>query len=376
MIIQGSYDRFLVALSILIAIFASFTALSLASRVRASAGWMRRIWLAGAAIALGGGIWSMHFVAMLAFSMPGMESSYNLALTLLSLVIALAFTGAGFAVMNWRTIQDNRIAAAGLLMGSGVVAMHYVGMAAMRMPATISYGRAWVGISVLIAIGAATSAVRLAAKDQKFEHRLVAAIVMGVAIAGMHYAGMRAATFTSIAGKVSDGHLRVSQSYLAILISLITFLILLIALGAAWLERLFQGFARREARTALRLEIADVLRGQRTDEALTKVAALLGAHFGATRAGYGQLDPVKDEFDYDVCWTDGNAPPLLGRFPAAAFGVKIVSALNAGRTVVVDDLLNAALSDEARTRATAREVDTRAILVVPFVRDGRLRTIV
>lgn len=372
----GTHDNVLVVLSVLIAMFASFSALSLAGRVRASSGWMRRVWLGSAAIALGGGIWAMHFIAMLAFSMPGMELSYDLSWTLLSLGIALAFTLAGFAVMNWENASRARVASAGLLMGAGVIAMHYVGMAAMRMGATLSYGRLWLAISVLIAIGAATTAVWLAARDQKISQRLLAAIVMGMAIAGMHYAGMRAAIFTPAAAMVSAGLPSVSQTYLAALIASITVVILLMALGAARLERLFNELARREARIALRLQIADLLRSRSTEEALREVAAIMGAHFGVTRTGYGQLDPHEDIFDYDVCWTDGTVPALLGRFPAAAFGVKIVAALNAGETVVVEDLLQAKLSDEEWTRETAREVDTRAILVVPFVRDGRLRTIV
>lgn len=377
MIMTGSHDAFLVMLSILIAIFASFTALSLASRIRSSTGWMRRVWISAAAVALGGGIWSMHFVAMLAFHMPGMRMSYDFGLTLLSLALALGFTGVGFATLNWQSVSRGRIVAAGLLIGSGVLAMHYVGMAAMRMPATLSYERLWFGISVLIALGAATAAVWLASRDRKMSHRIAAAILMGFAIAGMHYSGMRAAVFTVDArADIRDGLPSVGQAYLAGAIATITVLILLLALGAATLERLFQGFSRREARSALRLEIADILRERDTDEALRQVAALMGKHFGVTRTGYGRLDPAENLFDYDVCWTDGTVPPLLGRLPAAAFGIKIVAALGRGETVVIEDLLESELSDEPHTRENARTVGTRSILVVPFLRDGRLRTIV
>ena len=96
MMMHGTHDMFLVILSILIAMFASFTALSLATRMRTSRGWMRDMWVTAAAITLGGGIWSMHFVAMLAFTMPDLVMRYDLALTLLSLVLALTFTWAGF----------------------------------------------------------------------------------------------------------------------------------------------------------------------------------------------------------------------------------------------------------------------------------------
>ncbi|MBU0556781.1 MAG: response regulator [Alphaproteobacteria bacterium] len=377
MIMTGTHDNVLVILSIAIAMFASFTALSLASRTLASTGWARRVWLSSAALALGGGVWSMHFVAMLAFSMPGMPTSYDLSQTLLSLLIALIFTGAGFSVLNWQTLRLRWLITAGLLMGAGIVTMHYVGMAAMRMPATVSYEPIWFSISVVTAVCAATAALWLASREQKLGYRVGAAAVMGAAIADMHYAGMRAAVFRAHESvDRAVGGASVGQTYLAILISAVTVLILVMALGAAWLERLFQGMARREARTALRLKIADALRAKSTNEALHEAAALMGEHFGVSRTGYGQLDPIEDVFDYDVCWSDGRVPPLLGQYPASAFGVKIVAALNAGQTVVVEDIFHADLSDEERTRDTAREVDTRSILVVPFVRDGRLRTIV
>ena len=131
-----------------------------------------------------------------------------------------------------------------------------------------------------------------------------------------------------------------------------------------------------DARHAFMLELSDALRGSDTTAALDKACALMGRFFGVSRVGYGHLDPVEDVFDYSVCWTDGRAQPLLGRIPAHAFGAKIVNRLSAGQTVVVDDLQTDPLSDEEETRATARAVDTRAILVVPFVRAGRLRTIV
>jgi PAS domain S-box-containing protein len=131
-----------------------------------------------------------------------------------------------------------------------------------------------------------------------------------------------------------------------------------------------------EARRIFMLELSDALRHGSTDDALQAVSALMGRHFAVNRVGYGHLDPDEDVFDYTVCWTDGKTVPLLGRFPAQAFGAKIVAKLSDGETVVVEDLLLDALSDERLTRETAAKVDTRAILVVPFVRAGRLRTIV
>lgn len=372
----GTHQTNLVILSILIAVFASFTALSLASRVRAGQGRARQVWLVAAAVALGGGIWAMHFVAMLAFRLPGMTMRYDPAITLFSLGIAVAFTGAGFAALDRIGRSRLRLMAAGLLMGLGVVAMHYLGMAAMRMNATMRYDPLWLGVSVAIAIVAATAALWFAARDQKPGMRLGAAGLMGLAIAGMHYAGMHAAVFVMDHGPaMPDGESGVGQSFMAASIGTIALLILGIALGAAWLERLFHQTARREARIAMRLKIADVLRDYETSAALDEIAALMGTHFGVNRTGFCRLPDGENMFDYDVCWTDGTVPPLLGRLPMADFGTAIVAALERGETVVSPDLFCDARVDD-RARATSCRVDTRAILVVPFLREGRLRTMV
>lgn len=375
MIMAGKYDSGLVSLSIIIAMFASYTSLRLGALSRTLGGWLSRVWIAAAAGVLGGGIWSMHFVGMAAFSIPGMPLEYDPALTLLSLSAAIVFTGAGFAIAGSRGSSLGRTSGAGLMMGAGITAMHYMGMAAMRMAGTITYSTPWVAASVVIAVGAATAAIWLGSRDRSAATQILAAVVMGMAIAGMHYAGMWAANFTMLSEQTQVPSSGVSQRFLAAVVTAITISILLIALGAARVERVFREMARREARAALRLEIADLLRAK-GPQALDRVAALMGTHFSVSRSGYAQLDPDEDVFDYDICWTDGSVPSLLGRFPAAAFGVKIVAALNRGETIAVGDLASDNLSDEALTQTTAREVDTRAILVVPFVRDGRLRTIV
>jgi PAS domain S-box-containing protein len=248
MTIVGTNDTVLVLLSVLIAIFASYTALDLAGRIHASEGWVRRIWLTAAAVAMGGGIWAMHFVAMLAFSMPGMTVSYDLGLTLLSLLLAIAVTGVGFVVMSRAPNSLGMIATAGLLMGLGVVGMHYMGMAAMRMAADLRYDHLWVAFSVLIAIGAATAALWLAARQRSQIERIGAAGLMGIAIAGMHYAGMRAAIFTAHARTdLGRGASSFDQATLAIAVTTTTFTILFLALVAAMFDRRFALLAQREA---------------------------------------------------------------------------------------------------------------------------------
>lgn len=136
--------------------------------------------------------------------------------------------------------------------------------------------------------------------------------------------------------------------------------------------------SRKEAelRRGVMAELTELIQTTNTSDALEKACGLMGRYFSASRVGFGHLEPEMDVFDYTVCWTDGTVPPLLGQFPAHVFGSQIVARLNEGKTVVIGDLFNDPLSDDARTQATATEVDTRAILVVPFLWENRLQTIV
>jgi PAS domain S-box-containing protein len=248
MVLHGTHDLTLASLSVAIAVAASFTALDLSGRIRVSSGRSRWLWLATAAVAMGGGIWAMHFVAMLAFSVPGMNVSYDPALTVSSLLVAVATTGGGFAVMGLRRRSPLFLLLAGLLMGAGVVTMHYLGMAAMRMPMAIRYDGPWVALSMLIAIGAATAALWLTTQDGRLPKRLAASGIMGSAIAGMHYAGMHAAVFTaSRRGPMPGGDVGLNQVSLAFGIAAATFLILFVALVAAMFDRRFARAAMREA---------------------------------------------------------------------------------------------------------------------------------
>jgi len=251
MTIAGTHDVALVVLSIALAVFASYTALDLASRTHAGKGWVCHAWLAASAVAMGGGVWSMHFVAMLAYSMPDMPVHYHWDLTLLSLALPILATGAGFFLVNHKSVGLTALAASGLLVGSGIVAMHYTGMAAMHLDADLSYDSFWVAVSVLIAIGAATVALWLAFRNTGLAQRLVASAVMGGAIAGMHYAAMRAATFTAHPiDPMIDAippHASVEQTSLALAVAGTTFLILLLALIASMFDRHFAALADREA---------------------------------------------------------------------------------------------------------------------------------
>src|ERR1700741_5307597 len=118
MILTGTYNPYLVALSILVASFASYTALDLGGHVGAARGLARRAWLAAAAITMGGGIWSMHFIGMLAFVMP-IPMSYDIGLTIVSLVVAILVTGGGFYVIGRQNASMLRLVLSGIFMGLG-----------------------------------------------------------------------------------------------------------------------------------------------------------------------------------------------------------------------------------------------------------------
>lgn len=196
MVITPTYDPALVVLSILVAGFASYTALDLGGRVAPAQGPTHRVWLAGAALTMGAGIWSMHFVAMIAFELP-MPVSYDVGLTVLSLVLAILGTSGSFYFISRPGAWRPRLVLSGVFMGFGILAMHYTGMAAMRGPVELSYDPLWVALSVIVAIGAATAALWLAFGTKDPGQKLAAAIVLGFAISGMHYTGMRAAICTA-----------------------------------------------------------------------------------------------------------------------------------------------------------------------------------
>ena len=204
MFLDAAWDPSLVALSFVVAVFASYTALDLAGRVVASEGRTRAVWLAGGAFAMGTGIWSMHFTGMLAFKM-GMPVTYHVPLTLLSVVIAIAASGLALFVVGRGAVGPRALLVAGPVMGVGIAAMHYTGMSAMRMGARISYAPAPVLLSVAIAVSASMAALYLSFHLNRREGssrrlKALAAVVMGTAIVGMHYTGMWAADFAPVGG--------------------------------------------------------------------------------------------------------------------------------------------------------------------------------
>jgi len=239
----GSYNYALVALSVLIAIFASYAALDLAGRVTAASGWTRAVWLLGGAGAMGTGIWSMHYIGMLAFLLP-IPVAYHWPTVLLSLIAAILASVVALGVVSRQTMGWFRALAGSVLMGAGIAGMHYIGMAAMRLPAICRFNSFLVVLSVVFAVLISLAALWITFhfRNEKTGigwEKLAGAVVMGAAIPVMHYTGMAAASFTPSSMPTDLSH-SVSISILGTGgIASVTFIVLGLALLTSWVDRRF-----------------------------------------------------------------------------------------------------------------------------------------
>ncbi len=226
----GSFNPWLVALSYIAAVIASYVALTLAQRVTAASGRAEIYWVLGGAVAMGTGIWSMHFIGMLAFSL-GMPMSYDFPVTLTSHLIAVVVSGFALYSVSRKTLTVNRLAIAAILMGIGIAAMHYTGMAAMEVTPGITYDPALFAASIVVAVLASLAALWIAFKlrtgssARALLMRLGAALVMALAICGMHYTGMAAAVF-DVHTMHSEGNAGVDAYWLVGLVGVASFLLL------------------------------------------------------------------------------------------------------------------------------------------------------
>jgi two-component system, sensor histidine kinase and response regulator len=208
LLLAGSYDFRLVALSVFISILASYAALDLAGRVTCSQGVARFMWLSGGALAMGVGVWSMHYVGMLAFGLP-VPVEYDWPTVLLSLVAAVFASSVALFVVSRSRMGLFRAFLGSVFMGGGIAAMHYIGMAAMRLPAMCHYSSGLVVLSVVLAVVISLVALYLAFRFRDDTTtggglKTLSALVMGIAIPTMHYTGMAAAHFTRSQSEVSD----------------------------------------------------------------------------------------------------------------------------------------------------------------------------
>ncbi|OIV37084.1 hypothetical protein BIV57_13050 [Mangrovactinospora gilvigrisea] len=210
-------------------------------------------WLSLAAVAIGGtGIWVMHFIAMLGFSISGRRIAFNLPLTLLSAVIGMVFVGLGLAIVLRGGRRVLPLATAGVLTGLGVAAMHYTGMYAMDMQAHLSYDPLLFGASVVIAVVASTAALWFTLSVHRWYTVLSATVVMGVAVTGMHYVGMYALRVklvgdgTAAVGGISADSILLPLILGVCLVSVVLLFIIALSPGEEELEDI----ARHQARLA------------------------------------------------------------------------------------------------------------------------------
>ena len=236
----GTYNSLLVLLSILVAIFVSYTALSLAARVARAKDSSANtgIWVAGGALAMGCGIWSMHFIGMLAFSLP-IPLTYDVGLTIASLVIAIAISGFALSVATSPEISLVQLSVSALIMGAGISAMHYSGMAAIDLLPQLTYEPVLFTASILIAVAASFAALWLFFQLRNAQSltmklaRVGAAFAMGFAISGMHYTGMAASRFSPKSfctgtSNINSGSMAVTTGVIAFVVLAITTLFLVL----------------------------------------------------------------------------------------------------------------------------------------------------
>ncbi len=271
--VQTHHDTALVVLSYLIAVVASFTALDMTERLRTSAHSARRFWHLGAALVLGGGVWSMHFIGMLAYRAP-FTVQYDAGLTIISGVVAVAGVAAGLQALAERTTLP-RILGGGALVGLGVCTMHYMGMSALQGPGEIYYRPLLFALSVLIALGASTVALWLVVTLRTSTQRAIAALVMAAAICGMHFTAMAGTVMVVSPEADIAGRSLVSGSLLAATIVACMALILGIALMCAYLDRRLEARSMAEAERlrALNEDLEGVVQS-RTVDLTTAIAAL------------------------------------------------------------------------------------------------------
>ncbi|WP_063552990.1 histidine kinase [Burkholderia territorii] len=302
---HGTYDLLLVLLSLGIATLASYTALDLAAFISLLDNpTLKRAWLAGGAAAMGTGIWSMHFVGMLALSLP-IPLGYALPDTGASLAIAVLVSYFALNVVTRARLSRRRLLAGGVLMGAGIVGMHYTGMAAMRMAPGIRYDPALFAASIGVAVIASTVALWMAQtlRAQQARHataqRIGAALIMGIAITGMHYTAMAAAHFAPDARcGAANG---IDAPWLATTIALFTMATLIVTLLVCrfdarttflrgmtdTLERLVR-LRTAELETALR-------RYEQTTAMLQRTRENMATEIDERRAAQSRLEQEKDE---------------------------------------------------------------------------------
>lgn len=234
------YNQWLVALSIAIAILASYTALDISGRLRAAEGKIRYYWLIGGGFAMGLGIWSMHFIGMVAMHTEH-HVTYNITITIASVLPAIAASSFALYMISREELTPRMLALPSLLMACGIGGMHYIGMAAMQINPPFRYDATFFALSIFVAIAASISALWIGFQQLSTDslgksaaHKISSAVLMGLAIAGMHYTGMSATHIPPVAGAaILDG---LDPEYIAVIAGFTTFMVLLLAYIVAFYD--------------------------------------------------------------------------------------------------------------------------------------------
>jgi NO-binding membrane sensor protein with MHYT domain len=225
-----SYGLLNPALAYAMSCLGAFLGLRCVTRARAYTGFERARWLALAAVSVGAtGIWTMHFIAMLGFTIPGQQILYDIPITIGSMLIAIAVVGIGLFIVGFGDGGWRPLVAGGVIVGLGVAAMHYMGMSAMSMPDSQHYDMPLFLLSILIAIVAGTAALWAGTRVRGVGATIAASLIMGVAVSGMHYTGMAAMRVTPGSMSAMGGSTGVSFLFPLVLgISLFTFALTLV----------------------------------------------------------------------------------------------------------------------------------------------------
>jgi len=225
-----SYGLLNPVLAYIVSCLGAFLGLRCVTRARAYVGYGRARWLSLAAVSVGAtGIWSMHFIAMLGYTIPGQQILYNVPLTILSMLIAIAVVGIGLFIVGFGDGSLRTLLIGGVIIGIGVTTMHYMGMAGMIMPDSVHYNVLLFILSVVIAIVAGTAALWAGTQVRGLGATIAASLIMGVAVSGMHYTGMAAMGVSKGSMSAMSGSTPVSFLVpLLVGISLLTFVMTLV----------------------------------------------------------------------------------------------------------------------------------------------------
>jgi len=273
-VMTAAYDYGLVAFSVLIGVFGSYTALDLAGRVTSTRGWIRSAWLAAGAVVTGTGIWSMHFTGMMAFSLP-VPVAYDWPTVLVSLLVAIFASAVALYVVSRSKIDPVHVLTGTVVMGIGIAALHYIAIAAMRLAAITRFNTLLVSTSVLLAIVFSLPPLWLVFRFREHtmatvRRKIASAMVLGAAISVMHYTGMASASFMASAVLPDLSH-AVSISWLGTAgIVFGTLIVQAVAVYTSLLDR-------QVAAQSLELQASD--RFRQIADALREVLALTNADF-------------------------------------------------------------------------------------------------